>query len=242
MEQQFVTLVIAHRGASAYAPENTLAAFALAADQRADMVELDVQPTVDGAIVVFHDDTTERWNGQQRAVAACTWAELQQVDLRGERVPLLAEVCVLARERGLRLNIELKAAGIGSEVVRIVRQARVGDLVLFSSFSPLALAELAAAAPTLPRAYLMGTRSYRPDVRLRELWPLPALTALDCAAWHPAHELPLLDLMIPLVRQRGVQVNVWTVNDPVRMRQLLAIGVDGIITDTPDVLRTIQEQ
>ena len=234
-----MTLVIAHRGASAYVPENTLAAFALAADQGADMAELDVQATADGAVVVFHDDTTERWNGVPRAVAACTLAELQRVDLRGERAPLLVEVCVLARERGLRLNIELKAAGIGAEVVRIVREQRAGDLVLFSSFSPRALAELAAAAPSLPRAYLMGTRTYRPDVRLRELWPLPALSALDCAAWHPSHELPLLDQIIPHVRRRRYQVNVWTVNAPSRMHELLALGVDGIITDMPDVLRAL---
>lgn len=232
-------LVIAHRGASAYAPENTMPAFVLAAEQGAEMAELDVQRTADGAIVVFHDDTTERWNGMPKPVAEHTLAELQAVDIQGARVPTLAEVCAFARERGMQLNVELKQLGIGAEVVRVVREQRANDLVLFSSFMSAALAEAREAAPSMPRGYLMGTRSYRPDIRLREGWPFPALRALDCAAWHPAWELPLLAQLIPRVRRAGFQVNVWTVDDPAIMQRLIALGVDGIITDTPDVLRNM---
>ena len=234
-----MTAVIAHRGASAYAPENTMPAFAQAIALGADMAELDVQCTADGVIVVFHDDTTARWDGRTRLVADCTLAEMQALDIGGARVPTLAEVCVLAREHGLQLNIELKMAGIGTQVIEIVRQARANDLVLFSSFVPTALVEVAAVAPSLPRGYLMGTRTYRPDIRLRESWPFAALRAYDCAAWHPSHEIPLLAQVIPHVRRAGFQVNVWTVNDPLRMRALAALHVDGIITDAPDVLRDV---
>ena len=88
-----MTLVIAHRGASAYAPENTMPAFELAVRQGADMLELDVLRSADGALVVFHDDTTERWDGRRRLAAGCTLAELRQLDIGGERVATLAEVC-----------------------------------------------------------------------------------------------------------------------------------------------------
>ncbi|MGC9041154.1 MAG: glycerophosphodiester phosphodiesterase, partial [Roseiflexus sp.] len=151
-----MTLVIAHRGASAYAPENTMRAFELAARQGADMCELDVQRTADGVLVVFHDDTTARWETQGRPVMHCTLADLQQIDIGGERVATLAEVCVFARERGMQLNIELKARGIGADVVRLLRNEQVIDQTLISSFWDEALAEIAAIDPDLPRALLMG--------------------------------------------------------------------------------------
>lgn len=234
-----MTLVIAHRGASAYAPENTMPAFELASEQGADMIELDVQRTADGKIVVFHDETTERWGGMQRRVDGCTLAEVQALDIDGARVPTLEEVCLFARERNMRLNIELKNDRIGGDVVRVIRQTRASELVLLSSFSPEALADLAAEAPSLPRAYLMGTQTYQPDVRLRESWPFTALRALDCVAWHPAYQIPLLQQVVPLVRRAGFKVHVWTVNEPIHMQRLIALEVDGIITDTPDVLRDL---
>src|SRR6266516_4157369 len=170
-----MTRVIAHRGASAYAPENTLPAFELAARQGADMIELDVQRSADGVLVIFHDDTTERWNGRARPVSMCTLAELRALDIGGARVATLAEVCSFARTRGARLNVEIKGLGIGAEVALMLRAERVEDLVLISSFADAALREVAAASPRLPRAYLMGNDTYRPDVRLREAWPFAAL-------------------------------------------------------------------
>ena len=237
-----MTLVIAHRGASAYAPENTLPAFELAARQGADMVELDVQRSADGVLVVFHDDTTERWDGQKRRVADCSSEALRALDIGGERVATLAEVCAFAREAGMRLNVELKGPGTGSDVARLLCDEQVEDLVLISSFSPAALAEIAEAAPHLPRAYLMGTRSYQPSVRLRESWPFHALQEAGVAAWHPACQIPLLAQVIPRVRGAGYLVNVWTVNDVPTMRRLITLGVDGIITDTPDVLRGVLQE
>lgn len=234
-----MTLVIAHRGASAYAPENTLRAFELAARQGAAMCELDVQRTADGVLVVFHDDTTARWEAQGRLVTHCTLADLQQLDIGGERIATLAEVCSFARERGMRLNIELKMRGIGADVVRLVRHERVGDQVLISSFWDEALAEIAAVAPDMPRALLMGIPTFRPDVRLRESWPFLDLKRVGAVAWHPAWQIPLLDHVAPIVRRAGYRVHVWTVNDPDDMRRFLMLGVDGIITDTPDVLQSL---
>lgn len=146
-----MTLVIAHRGASAYAPENTLPAFELAVRQGADMLELDVLRSADGALVVFHDDTTERWDGRQRLAAQCTLAELQQLDIGGERVATLAEVCAFAREHSVRLNVELKGAGFSADVARMLHAERVEALVLLSSFVEAALHEFAAASPCATR-------------------------------------------------------------------------------------------
>jgi glycerophosphoryl diester phosphodiesterase len=234
-----MTRVIAHRGASAYAPENTLPAFELAARQGADMIELDVQRSADGVLVIFHDDTTERWDGRARLASACTLAELLALDIGGAKIATLAETCVFAREQGMRMNVELKGAGFGAAVAHMLRAERVEELVLISSFVEAALMEFAAASPTLPRAYLMGTETYNPAVRAREGWPFGALQRTGSAAWHPSYELPLLTWLIPRVRKAGFQVNVWTVDDVTWMRKLVALGVEGIITNTPDVLRDV---
>jgi glycerophosphoryl diester phosphodiesterase len=232
-----MTLIIAHRGASAYAPENTMAAFELARRQGADMVELDVLPTADGRLAVFHDDTTERWDGRPRPVVGCSFAELQRLDIGGERVPALEEALAFAAESGMALNVELKAAGIGERCAALLREFGVAEQVIVSSFVAAALQELRAAAPQVRRAYLMGTDTYRPDVRARELWPFFALHAVDAVAWHPYHDLPAIEQVLPLVRRAGYQVNVWTVDDPGRMRAMAALGATGIITNRPDVAR-----
>jgi glycerophosphoryl diester phosphodiesterase len=139
----------------------------------------------------------------------------------------------------VRLNVELKGVGFAADVARMLRAERVEELVLISSFEEQALIEFAAASPSLPRGYLMGTQTYNPAVRAREGWPFGALRRSGSAAWHPAYELPLLTWLIPRVRRAGFQVNVWTVDDVAWMRKLIALGVDGIITNTPDVLRAI---
>jgi glycerophosphoryl diester phosphodiesterase len=203
------------------------------------MIELDVQRSADGVLVVFHDDTTERWDGQRRLAAACTLAELLALDIGGERVATLAEACAFARERGVRLNVELKGAGFGADVARMLRAERIEELVLISSFVEAALHEFAAASPQIPRAYLMGTNTWRPDVRFREAWPFGALQRTGAVAWHPTAELPFIPMLAPRVRRAGYQVNVWTVDDPTMMRRMIGVGVDGIITDVPDVLREI---
>lgn len=226
-------LIIAHRGASAEAPENTMAAFELAQRQGADMIELDVLPTADGRLVVFHDETTTRWDGRDRRVADCSLAELQRLDIGGERVPTLEEVLGFAAATGIALNVELKATGMGARCAALLREFGVVEQVIVSSFLPTALEELRTADAAVRRAYLMGTDTRRPDVRLRELWPFFALRAVEAVAWHPYHGLPALDHVIPVVLRAGYQINVWTVDEPERMRSLATLGVHGIITNRP---------
>lgn len=230
-------LIIAHRGASAYAPENTLAAFALACAQGADMIELDVQPSADGEPVVFHDDTTARWDGRDRPVAACSLTELRALDIGGERVPTLAETLAFAREQGVALNVELKSPALVAASVELIRASGMSEAVIVSSFYAQALVALNEMAPEIRRGYLMGTRSWDPAVRARELWPFLALQEVAAAAWHPYWELPQLARVLPLVRRAGYAVNVWTVDDPAVMRSLAALGASGVITNRPDVAR-----
>lgn len=234
-----MTLVIAHRGASAYAPENTMPAIELAIRQGADMVEVDVQRSADGVLVVFHDELTQRWDGQRRRMTDCTLSELRRIDIGGARIATFTELCAYAYEQNLRMNVELKGFGLAGDVARTLRETRTEELVLISSFATQALAEAAIACPHIPRGYLMGSETLRPDVRFRESWPMVALKQAQVQAWHPAYQIPFASRVIPIVRRAGYQVNVWTVNDEAVMSRLLDLDVDGIITDKPDVLRRL---
>jgi glycerophosphoryl diester phosphodiesterase len=152
-------------------------------------------------------------------------------------VTTLEETFAFARETGMALNVELKTAGVGARCAALLRQFGLIEQVIVSSFVPAALRELLAVDPAVRRAYLMGTDSYRPDIRARELWPFFALRGVRAAAWHPSCELPAVMRVIPLARRAGYAVNVWTVDDPALMRRLAAAGASGIITNKPDVAR-----
>jgi len=233
------TLVIAHRGASGEAPENTMVAFELARTQRADMIELDVRPTADGTIVVFHDDTTERWNGRPDAIGSLSDIQLRALRIGGEPIPTFEEVCRWARDTGMRLNVEIKGWGFEDAVAALLRRYDLAEQVVVSSFHPAALLALRMIAPEFRRGALMGVRSWQPKIRIREAWPFRALRSVEAVAWHPAWQLPLLPRLLPLVRRRGYQVNVWTVDDPQVMRGLIAAGADGIISNYPARLRQV---
>jgi glycerophosphoryl diester phosphodiesterase len=239
-----IPLIIAHRGASAAAPENTLAAFALACQQGADMLELDVQRCADGTPVVFHDATTERWNGEPRPLAACTLAEVRALDIGGEQVPTLAEVLAFAREQGVALNVELKGLDSSAAVVTLVQQYGLHEQVLLSAFDPRPLLQVRAYAPQLARGALLSYPPPNHALRLAGSWPMlyMYLRWLGVQAWHPPHTLPRLRRWLPLLRRAGYRVNVWTVDDPQRIRQLAAWGASGIITNDPAAARSAVAQ
>jgi glycerophosphoryl diester phosphodiesterase len=151
-------------------------------------------------------------------------------------------VCAWARETGTRLNVELKGAGFEAAAVRLMREHDLSEQVIVSSFYPAALHALRAIAPELPRGALMGIRSAHPRIRMREAWPFSALRRLGATAWHPAWQLPLLPRLLPMVRKRGYQVNVWTVDEPAMMQRLIVAGVDGIITNYPARLRALVDR
>jgi glycerophosphoryl diester phosphodiesterase len=233
------TRIIAHRGASHAAPENTLVAFSRAVEMGADMIELDVQRSADGVLVVIHDDDTLRVaGGAGGAVAALTFDDLRRLDLGGSSIPTLNEVLDLVRAAGIEANVELKVPGVEEDAVALVLAAGLRDAALFSSFHVESLVRVRALDPTARLALLSGTETLRPAIRWREAYPLPLLHRLAAEAWHPHYRL-LNRVIARAVHQAGYRINVWTVDRPAVMRRLIRLGVDGIITDEPDLLCTL---
>jgi glycerophosphoryl diester phosphodiesterase len=241
------TLNIAHRGASAVAPPNTLAAFAKAVELGADGIEFDVHLSADGVPVVIHDfavDTTTDGCGR---VADLTLAQLKALDagcrfdpaFASERIPTLEEV-LNAAEDHLLLNIELKSTsvrdrGLERTVLAQIEQHRSSGRVLISSFNPFSLRRAGRIAPHIPLGLLYGPHMPLP---LRRAWLAPLVPH---TARHPHHTM--VDARyIAWARKRGYRVNTWTVDEPDEMRRLIGLGVDGIITDVPDVLRRVLEE
>jgi glycerophosphoryl diester phosphodiesterase len=232
-------LIIAHRGASAEAPENTLAAFRLAREQGADGVELDVMRCGSGEVVVFHDDDLARLGKREGEVRRLDYAALREIDLGGgERIPLLDEVLELLGP--LLVNIELKTApdwrsraaddGLAGVVASLIRRHHAEARALVSSFDPLLLLRFRRVAPHALTGLLFGADQSRP---LREAWTAPLLRP---SALHP--DRLLVDaLAVGRWHARGYAVNVWTVDDPAELRCLSALGVDGLITNHPAAAR-----
>jgi glycerophosphoryl diester phosphodiesterase len=243
-------LVLAHRGASAYAPENTIAAFLLARELGADGVELDVQLSRDKIPVVIHDDTVNRTTDGQGRVSDLTVAELARLDAggwktedyRGERIPTLAQVFdaladwlrPVGRARPCLLNVELKTDristdGLEREVTNAI--ARRGlDRVLLSSFNPWALNRAKKFNPRLVRGLLYDSSLpfYLPQSWLR-FWS-------DPRALHPEHSL-VTERFVKWARKKKYHINTWTVDDPDEARRLAQLGVNAIITNVPDIIR-----
>jgi glycerophosphoryl diester phosphodiesterase len=235
-------LVWAHRGASADAPENTLAAFSLAERLGADGIELDVQRCATGEVVVFHDATLGRTAGRPGLLTELGWSALRAVDVgarfsprfTGERIPLLADV-LLQTSRSLLVNVELKCEeaddrGLTAAAIRIIRDAGAEERVLLSSFSPACLFRARALAPRIPRAHLFEAASGFP---LRGAWLGPAVGAV---ALHPEARL-VTPAAMRLWTRLGYRVNPWTVDDPDEARRLAALGCKGVITNAPDRVR-----
>lgn len=224
-------LIIGHRGASADAPENTLAAFALALEQNADGIEFDVQLCADGVPVIMHDDTVDRTCDGAGRVAALTLRELQRLTIAQEHtIPTLDELFEMLGRRAL-YNVELKALGVNdgglaAAVANCIEGHGVGDRVIISSFSPFVVrAARRHLIRSIPVAHLREQRLLRLVHRV-----------VRAEADHPAHDLVDERLMI-WARRRGLRVNVWTVDDPAEARRLIRLGVNGIITNRPGALR-----
>ncbi len=226
--------MLGHRGASHGAPENTLAAFAMAAEEGADGVELDVRLDASGDVVVFHDRTLRRMTAgaDERALEALTRRDLDAVDLGGgERAPRLSAVLDWARQLRLRVNVELKQdvssrAALVRRVAALV--AAVPDAprhVILSSFHPGMVAALGPLVPGVPRAWLVHAGQ-------RLLGSAPGYRLLGAQAIHP-ERLLTQPARVRRWRDAGAIVNVWTVDDPTEVRDLDALGVDGIISNRP---------
>jgi glycerophosphoryl diester phosphodiesterase len=238
-------LVIAHRGASFVAPENTLLAFEQASRLGADAIELDAKRSRDGEVVCFHDRTLRRTAGADGTPGSRTLAELRSYDVgrwmgeavSGQRIPTLSEVLESVGRR-LLVNIELTdywadQPRLAEAVVKIVHRHSLEQRVLLSSFQSSALVAAEAWAPEMPRARLVGPTwlAWRDRFSLRRA---------GVQAEHP-HESLALPERIAAIRRAGKRVHVYTVDDPQAMKRLWSWGVDGLITDLPDVAHQMRE-
>lgn len=229
-------LIIGHRGASADAPENTLAAFALAVAQGADGVELDVQLAADGWPVVCHDFRVDRVTNGTGLVSQLTVAQLRELDAgQGEYVPTLDEVFELLGP-GVLVNVELKNwdwrdKGLETAVADRIQSHNRERQVLVSSFNPFALR----------RARRHLTRSTSLALIRERGWLQYSYLLAQGQADHPHHSL-VNERYMAWSRRRGYRVHVWTVDDPAEARRLAALGVHGLITNKPESIRVSLER
>lgn len=245
--------VIAHRGASGYAPENTLLSFELAASQGADAFELDVRLTADGVPVVIHDATLERTAGRKLSVASQTLAQLRDADAgarfspdggrtfpfhsSGVVVPTLAEV--LRAFPGIPVLLEIKEARAQDAVRRVLLEEHAVDRCVLASEDLAALAVF--SAPFCRAAARQETSTLYWRTILRAVRPVPYAEAsppyrlLSVPARYRGMRVPT-EAFVSAARKAGCPVHVWTVDDPLLARRLWSLGVAGIVTNLPDVI------
>jgi glycerophosphoryl diester phosphodiesterase len=229
-------LLIAHRGASAVAPEGTRAALRAAVRAKAQMVELDVRMTNDGRLIIFHDDRLDRTTNGSGEVTRHRYQDLARLDagawfhprFRGERI-LLASQAIRLLPRRMRVNLELKPTTRPTRLLRqlrrLARRTHSTRRLLVSSFDARLIAPLASSRV---RSALICRQ--HPDRSLRQA------IRLRCASWHPFHRL-VTRARIARAHAAGLAVYAWTVNSPTRARQLLQAGIDGCFTNDPSRLR-----
>ena len=246
--------VIAHRGASAHAPENTLPAFQLALDMGADVIEMDLRLSADGRVVVIHDATVDRTTGGTGAVAELTLAELKALDAGSAfaarsggspngriEIPTLEEV--LAAFPAARMMVELKAgsgAALADSVARILARHGAGKRVIVVSFDSGYLRRFRRLAPGVATGAGSGetARFYLLHLVGLHRWYRPQAEYLTVPESVRGTRI-VTPRFLRAAARLGMEVHVWTVDDADAMRRLAGMGVAGILTNHPDRLRSV---
>jgi glycerophosphoryl diester phosphodiesterase len=233
------TIINAHRGASAYRPENTLESFSLAVEQGADCIELDVHLSKDGEIVVAHDARLERVSNGTGYINDCKLADLKELDFSKthpgsglHRIPTLAEVFSLIKPTVLSINIELKTTErlypeLPEKLIALANEYSIEDRIIYSSFNHYSLLQLKQIEPSVKTGLLY---------ELGMVDPWVYANYVHAYAIHPYYYvIAALPETVARCHENGIMVNVWTVDDPEAIKQMLQCGVDGILTNKPDV-------
>jgi glycerophosphoryl diester phosphodiesterase len=239
--------IIAHRGASYLAPENTVASAKLAWEKKADAVEIDVYLTTDQQVVVIHDHTTKRTGGEELEVANCTAEQLRRLDVgrfkdesfAGERIPLLQEILQTV-PADKQLFVEIKC---GPEVLptleRIIAESGKRSQIVIIGFDLETVKASKRLMPDIPTYWLVGTKK---DEQTEEWIPHDKTLADEAAAAGldglNVHWAGVTKEFAKNVKDAGLGLYVWTVDDPVEAARLAKLGVDGITTDRPGWLRS----
>lgn len=238
-------LAFAHRGFSLDGHENTLDAFANAVDLGYRYVETDVHVTRDGVLVAFHDDTLDRVTDSAGLIRELPWEAVESARIGGHPVPRLDEV--LDAWPDLRLNIDCKHINAAEALADAIEAHHAHDRVLVASFDDATRNEVlkrlskpvatSAGEKQTRLAVLAGKAHLSPIVRRT----LRQVDALQIPHRH-GRVTVVTDDLIRQAHSAGVQVHVWTINDPGEMNELLDLGVDGLITDRADILREVLQQ
>ena len=238
-----MSVIFAHRGASGYAPENTLEAFRLAMDMGADGFELDVHMSRDGQLVVIHDDTVDRTTDGTGLVKELTLAELQALDAcngmeayRGATIPTLGEVFDLVRDTKHIVNVEVKTddwfyPGIEEACLALAKEKGMEDRVIYSSFNHHTLIKIRELKPDAKLGLLFGDIMFKPWEYAKQL-PVDYLHPMKMNIHRPG--------FAEATYAAGYGINMWTINDRETMLLCLKHGA-GIITNYPDVALALRD-
>lgn len=232
-----MSIVLGHRGASGYAPENTLEAFKLAMDMGADGFELDVHLSKDGELVVIHDETVDRTTDGTGFVGEMTLAELKALDAsnhkeayKGAKIPTLAEVYDLIRDTNHIVNVEIKTDNIfypqlEEKVLALEKKMGMEGRIVYSSFNHYTVKKIRALAPDAQIGMLFG------DVLVE---PYDYCKSVGANLLHPSKANLNVPGFAEKAKEAGLGMNVWTVNEVEYMEKCLACGA-GIVTNYPDI-------
>ena len=238
--------VWAHRGASGYAPENTLDAFQKAIDMGADGIELDVQLTKDGKVVVVHDEVIDRVSDGSGLVQDYTYEELKKFNFNKihpeydrEQIPTLEEVYRLIKPTDLVINVEMKTSnifyeGMEDKVLELTERYGMIDRVIISSFNHYTVRSMKEKCPQIKTGALysdgtIGVVDYVADV-------------VKADAVHPGWTKIFYPNYLEDCRRRNMAVHVWTINREEDMRKCCEMGLDAIITNYPDVAKRVVKE
>lgn len=245
--------VIAHRGANIYAPQNTLPAFQRGLEIGVDGFETDVHLTQDGKLVLCHNYTIDKTSDGKGSISQMTLGKLKTFDFgtyfspkfADTRIPTLKEFLELvgSDQRMQVLNIELKSpraneTSIVHDTIAMVKEYGLFDKMLMSSFDPKLLLEAKRIDPKTKTGFLYSPNSKFQFRIYRN--PLEFAKSIGADALHPFSMYVNADL-VKKAHNAGMQINVWTVNSPRSILRLASLGVDGIITDYPDVVKGVLE-
>ncbi|MCM3215443.1 glycerophosphodiester phosphodiesterase [Niallia taxi] len=237
-----MTLIFAHRGYSARFPENTMRAFIEAEGTLANGIELDVQLTKDGEIVVIHDETVDRTTNGTGYVVDYNYSDLRKLQASYKftesnvQIPSLKEVFEWMQSNNLLCNIEFKNnnvpyEGLEEKTIALIREFGLSDRIIFSSFNHYSMVHSYRIAPDIETAVLMSDRIYQP-------WIYAG--AIKAKGIHPNYKRITLS-MVKQAEANGIHVRPYTVNDPKKMKEFIQAGISAIITDEPVEARNILE-
>jgi len=228
IENKRKVIIIAHRGASNIAPENTLKAFQKAIDLGADFIEFDVHLSKDNEIVIMHDANTFRTTGHKGLIKEMTLRELKELECgQGEKIPTLQELIEICKGK-INLQLEIKAKGMAKKIVHILRDADLITSTLISSFKHDQLLEIQKLEPDLKLAALI--------VGIKKRKTIKKAIKNNFHAIHPLYKF-VNKKFIEKAHENNLKINVWTVDSKIQMKKLLEMGVDGIITNDIEVAK-----